>query len=188
MNDKRTTNETIVLGSGKIYMVEFTGNVPDTKTLCVPTNVLGFISGGASLEYKPEFYKAVDDLGLKTKTILQSEEVKLKSGVMTWNGDVLKKLVSTGRVEKTAERRIVKIGGVSNQDGKLYAICFHHEDKIDGDIWVTIVGRNESGFNIAFAKDKETVVDAEFTAQSLDAQGTLIIYEEQISSVSEASE
>lgn len=59
-------------------------------------------------------------------------------------------------------------------------IRFHHEDKVDGDIRVTIVGRNEAGFSLAFAKDKETVVDAEFKAAPHDTDGTLILYEEEI--------
>ena len=57
-------------------------------------------------------------------------------------------------------------------------LCFHHEDKIDGDIWVMIVGNNQAGFTLAFAKDKETVVDAEFTCLPMDKEGTLIQYME----------
>ncbi len=34
------------------------------------------------------------------------------------------------------------------------------------------------GFTIAFAKDKETVVNAEFKAQPADTEGTLIILQE----------
>ena len=43
-----------------------------------------------------------------------------------------------------------------------------------------IVGQNEAGFTLAFAKDKETVVDAEFKASPMDSEGTLIHYEEEI--------
>ena len=45
---------------------------------------------------------------------------------------------------------------------------------------VTIVGKNEAGFSLAFAKDKETVIDAVFKAMPHDTDGTLIIYEEEI--------
>ena len=77
-------------------------------------------------------------------------------------------------------KRVVKVGGVSNQKGAKYAICFHHEDPVDGDIWVMIVGNNQAGFSLAFAKDKETVVDAEFKAHPMDKEGTLIHYEEDV--------
>jgi hypothetical protein len=173
--------EKIVLGSGKLYTSEFTGGViPDDATLEVEANLLGLIQGGATLEYKPTYYEAKDDLGLVSKIILTEEEVTLKSGVMTWNGNTLAKLCSTARVAEALGKRTVKIGGVNNQDGKMYVIRFVHEDPVDGDIRVTIVGNNQAGFTLAFAKDKETVVDAEFKALPMDSEGTKIIYEEEI--------
>lgn len=175
-----TDGEKIVLGSGKLYTSEFSGTVPDDATLEVETNLLGLIQGGASLEYKPKFYEAKDDLGLVQKTILTEEEVTLKSGVLTWNGKTLKKLSSTARVTEANGKRTVKIGGLNNQDGKKYIIRFVHEDEVDGDIRITIVGNNQAGFSFKFAKDKETVVDAEFKAAPMDNEGTLIMYEEDI--------
>ena len=41
----------ITLGSGKLYVAEYTGTVPEVATLCVEENRLGYISGGATLEY-----------------------------------------------------------------------------------------------------------------------------------------
>ncbi|SKA99774.1 hypothetical protein SAMN05443428_1389 [Caloramator quimbayensis] len=176
-----TAGKKIVLGSGKLYIAEFSnGTIPDNATLEVDSNLLGLIQGGATLEYKPKFYEVTDDLGLVQKNILTDEEVTLKSGVMTWNGKTLTKLCSTARVTESAGKRTVKIGGIGNQDGKSYVIRFVHEDPTDGDIRVTIVGNNQSGFSLAFKKDKETVIDAEFKALPLDSEGTKIIYEEEI--------
>lgn len=179
-----TEGEKIVLGSGKLYVSEFISGstIPDNATLEVDTNLLGLIQGGASLEYKPTFYEAKDDLGLQKKTVLTEEEATLKSGVMTWCGKTLAKLCATARVteDTVTGKRTVKIGGVNNQDGKMYVIRFVHEDKVDGDIRVTIVGNNQAGFTLAFAKDKETVIDAEFKALPMDDEGTLIMYEEEI--------
>lgn len=175
------TNKRIVLGSGKLYISEFSGTtVPDETTICTDTNLLGYIQGGATLEYKPSFYTAKDDLGVCTKTIVTDEEATLKSGVMTFDANTLDKLTSTGTVESgTSGKRTIKIGGIGNYDGKSYVLCFHHEDEIDGDIWVTIVGQNQAGFSLSFAKDKETVIDAEFKALSQDNGGTLIKYTEE---------
>lgn len=176
-----TVGEKIVLGSGKLYISEFTDRtIPDNATLEVETNLLGLIQGGATLEYKPKFVEVTDDLGLVSKTVLTEEEVTLKSGVMTWNGNTLAKLCATARVTEASGKRTVKIGGLGKQDGKQYVIRFVHEDAVDGDIRVTIVGNNQAGFTLAFAKDKETIVDAEFKAQPLDDEGTKIIYEEEI--------
>lgn len=174
-------NEKIVLGSGKIYCVEYAGSIPEDSVIETEANRLGYVSGGATLEYAPTFYEAKDDLGYVSKTILTEEEAKLNSGIMTFNGDTLTKLCATGRVTETTEKRTVLIGGAGNQDGKSYIIRFVHEDAVDGDIRVTIVGRNEAGFSLSFAKDKETVIDAEFKALAkIDTDGTLIKYEETI--------
>ena len=179
-----TSTEKIVLGSGKLFVTEMTGaDIPADAVIETEANILGYIQGGASLEYKPEFYTAEDDQGLAKKTILTKEEATLKSGIMTWCGNTLKKICSTARVTEAAGKRTVKIGGVGKQDGKKYIIRFLHEDTLDGDIRITIVGKNTAGFTLAFAKDKETVIDAEFTAQPQDADGTLILYEEEIPTV-----
>lgn len=175
-----TDGEKIVLGSGKLYVTEFLNSIPADNLIETEDNQLGLIQGGASLEYKPKFYEAKDDLGLVQKTIVTDEDATLKSGVLTWNGKTLAKLSSTARVTEADGKRTVKIGGLNNQDGKRYIIRFVHEDKADGDIRITIVGNNQAGFSFKFTKDKETVVDAEFKAAPMDNEGTLIMYQEDI--------
>lgn len=171
----------ITLGSGKLYLMEFEGTVPETDVICVEDNLLGYIKGGATLEYAPTFYDAKDDLGYVVKTIITEEEATLKSGVLTFNGNTLEKLCDTARVEEdeTKKLRIVKFGGIANAKRAKYLICFHHSDPLDGDIWVVIVGNNQAGFSLAFAKDSETVIDAEFKALAQDNEGTLIKYIEE---------
>ena len=68
-----------------------------------------------------------------------------------------------------------------------YILHFVHKDPADGDVRVTIVGNNQAGFTIAFAKDSETVIDAEFKAQPMDKEGTLILYEEDMDATEEAA-
>lgn len=182
-------SDRIVLGSGKLYVAEATKvngvyTIPADATLETSANLLGYIQGGATLEYTPEFYEAKDDLGYVYKKYLTNEEAVFKSGIMTWNGDTLEKLTSTATVDTSVSgKRTVKIGGISNFDNQQYVIRFVHEDSEDGDIRITIVGSNESGFEMAFAKDAETVINAEFKAVPNDANGTLIIYTEEDSAV-----
>jgi hypothetical protein len=175
----------ITLGSGKLYCIPFADTLPEVDTICVDENLLGYIKGGASLEYAPTFYEAKDDLGYVIKTIITEETATLKSGILTFNGDTLNKLCDTGRVteDATKGRRILKIGGMGNAQGNKYVLCFHHEDPTDGDIWVLIVGQNQAGFTLAFAKDAETVIDAEFKCLSQDTEGTLIQYIEEDSTI-----
>lgn len=180
-------SDRITLGSGSLYCMEFSGSMPENSAIETDENRLGYISGGATLEYKPTFYEAKDDLGIVVKTIITEEEVLLKSGIMTFDGKTLDVLCETGRVSEDPIKKIrtVKIGGTKNATGKSYVIHFVHEDPVDGDIRVTIVGKNQSGFTLAFAKDKETVIDAEFKALPHDGEGTLIKYQEEDDSITE---
>lgn len=181
-------NERIILGSGYVHVGEWDKNaaLPDPETFCTDANLFSYISGGATLEYKPSFYEAKDDMGKVSKSKITEEEALLKSGLMTFCGNTLGTLCPTARVttkdatQNGKKHRVVKVGGVGNDNGKRYIICFHHTDPVDGDIWVMIVGQNQAGFSLSFAKDKETVVDAEFKALPHDSEGTLIHYEEEI--------
>jgi hypothetical protein len=176
----KRSKQTITLGSGKVYTMLFTGTLPDFTALEAESNLIGWIKGGASVEYAPEFYTAKDDLGMAQKMIITEESVVFKSGIMTWNGETLVKLTNTGRVTESAGKRVLKLGGAQNFDGKKYVIHFVHEDAADGDLRITIVGQNQSGFTLTFAKDAETVVDAEFMAlPNLDSEGTLVMLTEE---------
>lgn len=173
--------ESIVLGSGDLYCTEFMGadkELPTNEELEKEENRLGHIKGGAEIEYKPDFYEAKDDMGKVSKVITTEEEVTLKSGIMTWCGVTIEKLCQTARVTEKDGKRTVKVGGMGNATGKKYLLRFVHKDTEDGNIRITIVGNNQAGFTIAFAKDTETVIDAEFKAQPMDKEGTLILYEE----------
>ena len=126
-------SERIILGSGKLYCMVFTGEIPEDTAIETDANQLAHIKGGASLEYTAETYTAKDDLGVVQKTVLTSEDV-----------------------------------------------TFLHEDSEDGNIRVTIVGRNEAGFSFTFAKDAESTIEPQFKAHPLDKDGTLLIFDEDI--------
>lgn len=176
----------IPLGSGKLYVAEYTASITDIpamiKQLELPVNELGRVSGGASLEYKATFKTVEDDLQTVSRTILTADEATLKGGICTWNGNTLKKLCSTARVtEDTAKNiRIVKLGGAGNYDGKRWIILFVNDDKQFGKTYIGVVGTNQKGVTMAFAKDKETVIDPEFAAEACDDEGTKVIYAEAI--------
>lgn len=180
MSDLKRDAEVITLGSGDLMIKEYDDVMPAYTDFDPTTDLLGRIQGGANLEYKGTWYDAKDDSGKAIKTIITDEEALLKSGVITWNGKTLEKLCSTARVTDADGIRTVKIGGVANNNGKSYALCFHHTDKVDGDVWIVIRGVNKAGFTLAFTKDKETVIDAEFMCLPQDDEGTLIQYIEQI--------
>lgn len=170
----------ITLGSGKIYLKEFDGDMPEVEALCVDENELGNIKGGAALEYTQETYEEKDDLGRKIKIITTTEDVLLKLGLITWNGATLQKLIDRCKVTESGGKRITKIGGAGNSQGKSYVICFFHEDKEDGNLWVLIRGRNTAGATLTFSVDEGSLVEPEFKALPQDDEGTLVQLIEEI--------
>ena len=115
-----------------------------------------------------------------SKIITTSEEAVLKCGLLTWNGATLKKLLDRCSSTEASGKRTTKIGGAGNAQGGYYAICFHHEDKTDGDLWILIKGRNTAGATLTFATDAGTTVEPEFKALPHDSDGTLVELIEEI--------
>ena len=175
-------NKTITLGSGRIYIQAFSDAMPTVDALCVDGNLLGYIKGGAALEYTEETYEEKDDLGYVSKIITTSEEAILKCGLVTWNGKTLQKLIDRCSSTEAAGKRTTKIGGAGNSQGGYYAVCFAHEDKTDGNVWVMIKGKNTAGATLTFSADEGTVVEPEFKALPHDDAGTLVEFIEEIPS------
>lgn len=172
--------KTITLGSGKFYLLAYTDEMPTVDAICVEENLLGYIKGGAALEYTEETYEEKDDLGYVSKIITTSEEALLRCGLLTWNGETLAKLIDRSTTTTAAGKRTTKIGGAGNAKGTYYAACFAHEDKTDGNLWVLIKGRNTAGATLTFAADEGTVVEPEFKAMPHDDKGTLVELIEEI--------
>ncbi len=182
---------TITLGSGKIYLAETADLTAPANIvmLCTDNNLLGYIKGGAALEYTDEPYEEKDDLGYVSKIITTSEEAILKCGLITWNGETLCKLLDRCKTSVSTEGyRVTEIGGAGNARGKYYAIVFKHEDKADGDVYVAIQGRNTAGVTLTFATDSGTLIEPEFKAVPHGQNGTLVTILETTDTASPAAE
>lgn len=176
---KRDKN-TITLGSGKLYLMAYSDAMPTVEDLCKDENILGYIKGGAALEYTQETYEEKDDLGFVSKIITTSEEAILKCGLLTWNGETLTKLIDRCTTSDANGKRTTRIGGAGNTQGGYYAICFKHEDQVDGNLWILIKGRNTAGASLTFAVDEGTKLEPEFKAMPHDEAGTLVEMIEEI--------
>ena len=175
--------EEYTLGSGDLFIKEYTAGTAVTAEDVITTGErLGEIKGGASLEYTTETKEDSSDLGRTKIVIISKEDVVLKSGVMTWNGKTLEKLCQTARVTKSVDnkKRTIKIGGLANAANKSYAVAFQYKGDGKKGLTVLIVGKNTAGFTVSFSSDNATVIDAEFKAQALDNDGTLVIIEETV--------
>jgi hypothetical protein len=132
-----------------------------------------------------------DDFGTVRKVITTDEEAKVKLGLITWNGETLQNLIDrcsvteeTVTVQGTQRKyRVAKIGGVGNAQGGYYILILKHEDKIDGNVYIMLVGRNTAGASLKFANDAGTLVEPEFTAIPSDEAGTLIYMYEDLGAV-----
>ena len=112
----------IILGSADVYIKDFDGSkVPAVADICKSENLMAYISGGASVEYKPSFYTAKDDTGKKSKTIVTEEEVTLKTGIMTFDGNKFKYLCDTARVTEDKSKKRRKDRRYRKQTG--HALC-----------------------------------------------------------------
>ena len=177
---KRTDPDKITLGSGKAYIMEYSGTMPDVTAICKEENLLGKIQGGAELSYSTETHEERDDLGTVAKVVITSEEAILKLGLITFNGATLAKLADRCKVTEASGKRTIHIGGAGNAQGKEWVVCFHHHDPVDGDIWVMVRGANQAGLTLAFAVDAGSKLEPEIKALPCDDNGTLITYIEEI--------
>ena len=176
----RTNPDKITLGSGKAYIMEYDGTMPEVSAVCVDDNELGKIQGGAELTYTAETHEEKDDLGTVAKVVITAEEAILKLGLITFNGATLAKLADRCKVTEASGKRTLHIGGAGNAQGKEWVVCFHHHDAVDGDIWVMVRGANQAGLTLTFAVDAGTKIEPEFKALPCDDNGTLITYIEEV--------
>ena len=172
----------IVLGSGTLFISAYdsAAGIPDDALLEIADNKMGFIKGGASVEYKPTEYEIFDDGYNVHNRYVISEEVTFKSGILTWDMESLKKLIAKGTYANSVENgtRTLSLGGQGARLMDEYVIRFVHTYTDGNKLRVTLVGTASNGFSLAFAPDKETVIDAEFRAKAHGSAGVQLILEE----------
>lgn len=179
----------IPLGSMDFYIVEFTGGtIPADNVIETEANMIGRTKNGATVRYNATWYLAESDDGKAKKRKLTGENASIAYGNITWNGNTLKKLIATARVTEADGKRTTKIGGITNDDGKRYLIRGVHKDAVDGDVRITGVGVNTGGWEAVWSPTQETVLNPTFELEpKLDADGTLLIHEEEIVEAASAS-
>lgn len=171
----------IPLGSMDFYVTEWKGIIPPDTELETEKNMIGRTKNGATVTYTADWYNARSDDGKATKRRLVGESASISYGNITWNGNTLEKLIATARIEEKDGKRITKIGGVQNDNGRRYLIRGVYHDAVDGDIRITGVGVNTDGWEAAFKPDSENVIQPTFELEpKIDDEGTLLVYEEEI--------
>lgn len=185
----RKNEDAITVGSCDVYVVEYEGaEVPDYKEVCAKENHLAHSKGGCTVNLSKETKTITDDFEVVSKTVKISHELKVKLGLIGWNGNTLAKLESANQVTEDTETgiRCTKLGG-SHDDGKKYTVVLHHPDATDGDMWIQFIGKNTAGLSLAYATDEETKVEPEFTGEPMP-DGYLVYLYEQIGKLDPSSE
>lgn len=175
-------SDEIILGSGDVYLVKFTGEIPEDTTIEADENRAGNIKGGATLEYSIESQTVQDDKGRVKKTIITKETVLFKTGLMTWVKQYIQALVQTARVDETTKQghRLYKLGGLANLSKDRWLWRFVHTRDDGRKLRITVTGKNTGTISLAFQPETETTVDAEITADTLDSAGTLVILDDEL--------
>lgn len=181
--------EEIILGSGDLYLCEYTGEIPDDSAIEKDENRAGNIKGGASLEYTVSSLSVEDDMGRVKRTILTKEDVKLKTGLITWAENWFRALIPTARVDTTSKagHRVIKLGGLSKQSHTKWLYRFVHTRDDGRKLRITVTGKNVGTVSLKFDTENPTTVDAEVAAESLDGDGTLVIYDDELPASSSES-
>lgn len=170
----------IPVGSGYLYHDVFTGTIPNDSDIETEIHRLGYIEKGGEIAYKPTYKVFKDDYGIQQRTVLTAEEATFKASLIAWAMSDFNTFASTARVTESQGRRTIKIGGLGNDDGKVHLFRFVHPDATYGDVRITIVGTQTGGFTLSFKPDDASNMALEITAQSSDAQGTLILLDEEV--------
>jgi len=178
----------IPLGSAKLYVVEKTDTdkltsnmeISDAlsfaKTHAVEKNILGRIKNGATANYSSTYYTEKDDFNEVSKTIITDETFSISAGSITFDHDMVNKIVATGQYSNdTLGNEMTKIGGIKNDNGKSYVIILVHEDRVDGNIYIMIHGKNTAAIAWAFTKSAGTMTNPTFTAEPFDTEGVTAI-------------
>ena len=175
-------SDEIILGSGDLYIVEFSGDIPEDTVIETDDNRAGNIKGGATLEYSIESQTVQDDKGRVKKTIITKETVTFKTGLMTWVKQFIQAIIQTARIDEITKtgHRLFKLGGLSNLSKKRYLWRFVHTRDDGRKLRITVTGKNTGTISLAFQPENETTVDAEITADTLDSAGTLVILDDEL--------
>ena len=179
MSTIRGEAEQVILGAGKWYMAEYTSGEINLDTVAAEANLIGYTQGGATIEYTPEIYEIEDDIGMIHRTIMTKAAATMKTGLLTITVDSLSKVLSMGTVSTANGKTTLKLGG-GRSGLKKYAVVFVYEDfdNPNHKIRVGMIAANTGTLSLAFVKDKESVPEITFTAQSNGVDDTIIVFDE----------
>ena len=192
MSDNTTTYkqeiDRIPLGSVDVYVTEWTGteisDIPEDATLEVDANLIGRTKDGAEFEYQTTWFSVKSDDGKASRNELTDDNGYMSYGMITWNGNTLTKIISTASATTSGESTNIKrrtlIGGVANDNGKVYLFRAVHKDKVKGDVRYTMIGKNINGFAASYKPGQPTTITPRIQAEPFSDGHLLVIDEDNV--------
>lgn len=178
-----SSSQPVIMGAGDWFVMPYESGEVDCEAVCVEANYAGETMGGATVEYTPTTYTIEDDRGKLRRTFMVKADAKMKTGLLTLDVNAIGSLMSVGVLSTSTDgkKKILKLGG-GRAELKRFVVVFRYpKDEEKGlYIYVGMVATNTSPLSLAFTKDKETVQDLEYTADTNGVDDTILVIEEDI--------
>ena len=165
----------MLLGSGDLYIVAYTGDIPIDSAIETSDNMIGGIKGGATVSYTPTIYSVSDDMRRMKKSLITAEEATFKTGYLSFDLGEIAKIALGSHLETYGGKSTLAVGG--GQTITEYLLRFVHTMGNGKKVRVSMIGTPVSGFELAFSPENESVINAEFSAVPMNAQGHLFTIE-----------
>lgn len=168
----------IILGSGEIFMYEFTGDtIPEDKAIETEENNVGYCNSGFKIDYKPKKYDVKNQYGRVVKSFITDEQISAKTGIISWDLSKLA-LLSTATFKEDIEKKVRKLTFGGGGALKPILLRFVHEKDNGKKLRFTMIGQGGNGFGLDFA-EKETSINAEI--QGIEKiKNFLAVFEEEM--------
>ena len=164
----------MLLGSGDLYIMAYSGGgIPEDATIETSANMIGGIKGGATVSYTPTIYSVSDDMRRMKKSLITAEEATFKTGYLSFDlGEIAQiALGSSLQSSYSGNKSTLSVGG--GQTITEYVLRFVHTMGNGKKVRVSMIGTPVSGFELAFSPENESVINAEFSAVPMNAEGHL---------------
>lgn len=165
----------MLLGSGDLYIMAYTGEIPVDGTIETADNMIGGIKGGATVSYTPTIYSVSDDMRRMKKSLITAEEAVFKTGYLSFDLGEIAQIALGSTLEAYNGKSTLAVGG--GQTISEYLLRFVHTMGNGKKVRVSMIGTPVSGFELAFSPENESVINAEFSAVPMNDQGHLFTIE-----------
>lgn len=173
----------VIMGAGEWFIKPYTEGEVNCEEVCADENYAGETQGGATVEYTPTTYTIEDDNGRLRRTFQVKADATMKTGLLTIDTKSIGSMMSVGilTVNEQGTKRILKLGGGHAELKRFFVVFRYLKDAEKKQyIYVGMVATNTAPLTLTFTKDKETVQDLTYAADTNGVDDTILVIEEDI--------